>query len=334
MFEDADESYSQEPQSVPKTGNGKSYQVDKFIIIERYCRVGENVYQNDSSEDTDEKHNLNVQTYNGLVSKPHTKALKYGHDSSREHTFSKDLKTHTIPTHAPIKAVNIQKDNGSQLEPKKEYRPQNFAQANQSKPERTSTNMNVADQKDDYKAMKYHQVPEDKNLIKMDDQRANQCLPSIKWIMGKTTEDRAPREQPHDSSRMGYQNQHNMQVHNSGWNTTQIARYGQGNMSTSPESNLHNCLFSKQQNSNFRPPNMGFPQNFNNMGNYPTPVYFTVRPLNMGGMMNGGENKLILKATHSHQVIQIPLQQGSMNGISPFGQTAAYAFPFNQFTQR
>lgn len=86
--------------------------------------------------------------------------------------------------------------------------------------------------------------------------------------------------------------------------------------------NLHNCLFSK--NSTYPNNNYIYPVNqMNQMGGLNGPIYVAVKPMNLGPMlqnnmmrqpMNGGDGKLILKATssQSQQIIQIPLSQASL----------------------
>lgn len=181
MFEDAEESSSQRNLPPHQTQNGHVFTVDEFIIIESYNKAGENVFQDDSSEDSGDEDNVNLQTYNGLISKPHAKALRQGHDSSRDHTFSKDLKTHTIPTYPAYKTANFaHKKSVEQVNQKQEIKPKIVPQPEPAQIKENSVRLELTEEKDQHRNMKYHQVQEAKPELNVVDQRASQYLPSIK----------------------------------------------------------------------------------------------------------------------------------------------------------
>ena len=111
------------------------------------------------------------------------------------------------------------------------------------------------------------------------------------------------------------------------------------NITSESPSNLHNCLFSKddrhRQNSMYYPQNMYTP-----MSNYgSSPVYLAIRPVNYGSLipnsnmsniLYNGDNKLILKASSSQHIIQIPLTQ-YYQGQQQMGQSQYYQIPRNHY---
>ena len=110
------------------------------------------------------------------------------------------------------------------------------------------------------------------------------------------------------------------------------------NIAAESPSNLHNCLFNKDVR--YRPNNVYYSTNMcPPMNNYNQPVYLAIRPMsyssivpnsNMGNLIYSGDNKLILKAASSQQLIQIPISQ-LYQGQQQLQQTPYYQIPRNRY---
>lgn len=187
--------------------------------------------------------------------------------------------------------------------------------------------------------MKYQPAPEIMTPMKPNDVRSSQYLPSLKWIMEKSKDEKVDQSRlPPISNSLVPENKNGLQVQGYQSQTAPVHEMTHHN-NLNPESpvDLHHCLFSK--NNSYRPNNLVFPNNaWNTMNSLGGPIYVAVRPMNVNPMMQqsgmgyyNGDNKLILKATQSQQIIQIPIHHAALSGFPQNPQT--YQIPLNQFTQ-
>lgn len=164
IFEDADEEDA-EPQTLqPK--EDEVYEIDDFIIIERYHKWNPNGYIDNSScfsSDDEEEHN---KTLKGAITSENVRPIVPLNEATmkRRNSYSKDLRSETGHSY---KGCYLSTQPVNDQKPVDEVKNEKHDYFNESKQYYVPN-------------MKYQPVPEIMNPIKPNDAKASQYLPSLK----------------------------------------------------------------------------------------------------------------------------------------------------------